>query len=167
MLQSAFKDPSKSRHYKLLLSAAALFTELKIEPAAWCSFSACVWASQEETEGEEKAKNTRPEVPPVAWVFSPQRIRERENWFRNQGSSCEGGRIIFPDSTKKLIQRQTDLHYAFRVRNPQDDAGTLALVREYFSPGEFEKMFFKAQRDAKRRQEEITAEVAQGGWVWR
>src|SRR5262249_27288901 len=73
---SAFRgDPTRWKRYTLLESAARRLNDRKIPAAAWCAWSFDV----------HRAARV-PGKPTLAWVWSPKRISDGADWYRQEGA---------------------------------------------------------------------------------
>lgn len=146
---------TQSKYFDLLTKAAAVFIEHDIAPAAWCAFSVDVW--RENNKG----------APPIAWVFAAKRIEERRGWFRSVSSDYSGGRVLYSEAGRELMQRQAKLERVLRTLPPEaSDAQVAACAASVLSVDEHVRLVADVLKSAKQMNEDLAAKVFVGEWVW-
>jgi hypothetical protein len=145
-------DLTKSKYYVMLVVGARLLIEQEIAPAAWCAWSMDIW----------KLRSGATKPPPIAWVFSEGRVRERCGWFRSEAASYEGGQALYGREHRRLLARW---HRMFgellRGRDPPE-----VIVAQHFPDGSYEHGMKRARKEREETMARLDRMVEHGGWLW-
>ena len=142
----------------VLLEAAAELVALGIAPAAWAAFSCDVWAG---LEGDKKRS-----PPPLKWVFSANRVRERSGWFAKDSATYGGGRIVYSQGHMPAWRAWQAMWLAFRRAEPTiTQAEIKALVEQHF-PGGWRRTFDQIRRESAEQSASLRSLADKGEWLW-
>jgi hypothetical protein len=144
----------RSKHYATLVSAAALFVEHDIAPAAWVAWSIATW----------KRYHTADRPPPIGWMFGAKRIAERRGWFSAEAGDYSGGLVQKGPLARQLIADW------FAMRRAIDKAGAWrepkALVAEFFPDDTWGERLAAARAETKKLAADLRRRAEAGEWFW-
>jgi hypothetical protein len=165
----------QSKHAHAIVSALPRLIEYKIPPASWTAFSAMVWQKYV-IEGQGRtawnvipSKRRRPRVgtPPLpGWVFSSKRLAERTDWFAWHEATCRGGKLMISAAHKKLITRYERLRAALLCAPVLSHDIVRDLVCAEYPLRDYAAAMKRIQDDYTFEQDQLTADVRAGKWLW-
>jgi hypothetical protein len=159
-------DIIESPHYAALVKGSAALRDAGIAPASWCGFSVDVW--RDHTAPNLPARQRHKLVPP-SWVFNPQRVRERADWYWSSAAYYAGGHLITLPAARRLVALWNAARE--RVLRLPHDAPAALVEREVHAvvPGgleEWERQCDAARDVCQQQQESLNARAAAGEFVW-
>ena len=149
-----------------LSAAAKILREERISPVAWAGFSCSIWAGYKSAKGRKKDCRA---PPPVAWVFSEKRLRERRDWFTWREASFSGGRVFIEPEHVELDARYQRIDYAMRLADAAgelDEARVKAIVAKHLQKRVYAALVDVLEDKALARTRELRLAVRRGEWVW-
>lgn len=152
-----FESPLKQdRSYILLLEVAPVFVSAHIPPQAWIKFSLDVFA-----------KFVGRGCPKPNWVFSKERLENRQEWFSWEESfnMAQGVVWISPHHHKllrqhELLKQQLLVYGKLTSRRVQETVDRILPVDDY------DYLVKLAQRDYRARRNRFDAALESGEWIW-
>jgi hypothetical protein len=153
------RDLIESRYCPDLLAAARMFVKHDIAPAAWCGFSIDVWGS-----GTRSKRIAR--VPPLAWVFNPDRITERLDWFCAERVRYMGGQVRMGPRQRELVRRYEVLQSALLAAPQLDEALVRRLVSTHLPAGMYARLVAAAQFESAQTSFELAVKAREGEYLW-
>jgi len=144
-----------SKQLKSLVAGAKVLREKEIPPASWAAFSVDVWRRFDK-------KDT---PPPLAWVFSPKRMEEREGWYREEAGTY-GGRAVFPPAAKELLMRYMAMRRALVLEQVQTEDDVARVMHKYLPGDAYDFLVAKARIQSKAEQDRLNGAVRRGEWLW-
>jgi hypothetical protein len=172
--------PRNWKCHAQLLGAAKLMQELEIAPAAWAAWSVDVWADmgkppkparagkagvapkQARPRARRRRWGSKPTGAPLAWVFSPERVRERWGWFRSEENQYEGGRTIFGPVQRALMAKYDDMR-----RSVIYGGLSLAQAAEQFFPGDtYDAEVAAAKAEIAENRTRLVRQAREGMFLW-
>ena len=144
-----------SKQLKSLVAGAKVLLEKGIPPASWAAFSVDVWRKYD--------KKSTP--PPLAWVFSPNRMEEREGWYREEAGGY-GGRAVFSPAAKELLLRYMAMSRALVLEQVQDEDDVARVMHKYLPGDAYEFLVAKARIQSKEEQDRLNGAAKRGAWLW-
>jgi hypothetical protein len=155
------KDLEKSKHLPGLVEAVNALREADIAPASWAAFSVDVWRDCGEVKRDNKGKLM---PPPIKWMWSAKRIRERQDWFADEASTYETIRVTYGDKAKALMakwgQYQAAIFRAAVRGHPLEKVTT-----QFWPNNSYEVLLAEANAEAARLGDMMQARAAQGAWL--
>lgn len=149
-------DLAKSRFLKVLVDGGRTLADYDIAPAAWAAFSVEVWRRY---EGAKKP-------PPINWMFAPNRIEERREWFEAEEGAYDGGRLIHGEAAQDMMRRYAQMQGALTWSQARTEEEVRKVVERFFPNGLYDRLLAKAHEQAQDDQRRMTEAVARGEWVW-
>lgn len=126
-----------STYYKSLRTAARWLADNKIPPRVWFLWSIYIWPCHD-------GKKSATKLPTIGWIWSPKRMRERNDWFRQEWQNYFGNHIISTKAYKKLLALQTNAQVAVLLGKMD-----LQHAKEKYLPHEkVSKLYTKALEEA-------------------
>lgn len=145
-----------------LMAAARAMREAKIAPIAWAAFS----CEQQQGWAPKGRKMCRPSI---AWVYSPNRLESRAEWF---GGGCErhhGGTRVMCPLHKDVIERHYRLQGKLAVAGPGAPELTEELVKRAvdicFPFGLYERARNEIRETSLAREREWLEKVRRDEWL--
>lgn len=101
-----------STFYLKLVKAIAYMVEHRIAPAAWAMFSVHVWRAHTTAQMPEQYRRAH---PPLSWVFAPERMRARREWFEQERLQYEVSTLEWSPEHLDLLRRWTHMAELLRT----------------------------------------------------
>jgi hypothetical protein len=151
------RDPKLSKLWAPMMEAAHLLKKLEISPFAWAAFSIDVWDDSEAKHG------CIGKPPGIRWVWSPNRVRDRNDWFDQRELGYRGGATCFVPSHRELLRKWNMMHnelYRSGMKHSQE------IVERWFPGDKYMQMVEKARKDTQREQARLDERLEMGDWLW-
>jgi hypothetical protein len=154
------RKPKKSKYYKLLTTAADIFIEKEISPAAWIGFSFEIWHKDEGHPSDDP--------PPLPWVFGMTKNKKFRGWFYGEGaSSFRGGRVLPTKRYKKLLECYNLMRTCLsRLPTDATDAMIIDTVDMFFPRKTYDKWKRQINKETEEIQENLDSCLQRGDWLW-
>lgn len=155
-------DVSKSRYFKLLVSAAETLREngercSEMSPAAWVAFSCEAWRAMGKSGGP----------PPLSFVFSAFRLAERWGWFEADFlGRYEGSRVVVGPLHRRLMEDWRAMSASIVAERPKDRLALGHVVERFFPGRSWEDRVRAVGREAAASQAAIDQAIARGAYPW-
>lgn len=159
-----FRKPlSASKFYGELCLGATALCERAIAPAAWVAFSIDVWRRYVAPAMPPKVQRT---PPAVGWVFSPDRIAERADWFAAERVRYEGGQLYVGDAHRDLLRVWQRMQRDLLCHMPTDATAAAAVVRRHFPGRAYAKAVERACDEAEYARTLLQQSLTRGDFLW-
>lgn len=154
--------PLKAAERKLLVDASHALYEHNVSPLRWVEFSLSTFAASAEAAAKKKGREPgAPRCPPLAFVFTVDRINTKAGWAR-RAFDRRGGNFVLTRSARIIVSKWTAMMSAvLRGEVSPRDAGA-----KFFPEGQYERLVEKAVAEAQREQARIDTDIAAGKYLW-
>jgi hypothetical protein len=149
-------NPAEHKSFPILQAAARLLFAAEIAPAAWCLFSCDAWRA-----------NAKKDAPPtVAWVYSANRIRDRQDWFREEGEFYRVHEVRYAPEHRLLAADWSAMWQALILSPPATLQECVDIVDRFFPSMTYEERIQKAKGQVRSMQLTIDNAVRSGELPW-
>lgn len=146
---------AKSRFMKVLVDGGRTLSDYDIAPAAWAAFSVEVWKRHESSK----------KPPPINWMFAPNRIEERREWFEEEEGAYNGGRVVYGEAAQDLMRRYVQMLGTLTWAK-KTEVEVKKVVERFFPDGLYDRLLAVAREQARDDQRLLDEAVVRGEWVW-
>ena len=150
-------DPTRYKAYEKLVATAELLLDRKIPPGAWTLFSVDVWRVHLDHLGGKP--------PPLTWVYSENRVRERTEWFEEEAHHYRTPRVSCSPEHLALGHAWRQMQYDAIRSAPKTREELIVVVDRHFPGDRWEQMVEQARRANRAIQAAMDAAAARGE-VW-
>jgi len=165
-------DPRHWKDFELLVAAGKRLRELEVAPGAWIAWSFDMWKDEIASEAKPSKKPSKPgkrrrrakrgSFPSPKFCFSLKHINDHFKWFRSEENQYEGGRTIFGERQRALMQRYDDMRRAVI-----HDGLSLADAAEKFFPGDsYEREVEAVREEVVENREKLVRQAWEGKFLW-
>lgn len=140
--------------WPVLVEAAELLIAAEIPPVAWCLFSMDCWMFY--------MGDKAPGAPRMRWALSPNRLRERADWYRDEAGRYVGGQTYVAPEHTALMRAHRALWDALMVAAPKSRSEVMGVLDKILPGDTWERMVASARAGTARLQADLDAAVARG-----
>jgi hypothetical protein len=139
--------------WKSILAGIRALREHDLNPVQWLGWSFALWGGKG--------------APPMAWVFSPQRMADRRGWFSSEAEDVAfGGRIVPTQTAVELWSRWRAMEAALYRIGPATPNRVRDVASMHLTLDDVERLTREANAEAEEMQAQLRADVDRGRWVW-
>lgn len=131
--------------------------DLDIAPAVWVAFSFAAW---------QQTPRASYGAPPLRWVFSATRVRERRDWYYDWLPSAVSAEVQICADHAELDKDWGRMWDDLLASNPTTRPEVAVIVHRYFPGDEYDLRMARAKTGNRELQSRINHRVAVGEAVW-
>jgi hypothetical protein len=140
---------------RALVESAVKFRKLNLPPLYWATWSVRYW------KDHKRGRN-----PPLAMVYSPDRIERQAEWCFSEMEELTMGSRQFPPAWREVMTRWKNLDHEVRVTRCCTLEMFEALKNELFPDEVYAQLKERARVEVVAMRQSLREAWERGDWIW-